>query len=165
MNHMKKVFIVLVIIAAGFAGGMMAQIWGYSKEAFASRDQEIHASRIYIHDPSGQGKAVLWGNSNGGGLMELLGPDGKTRIQLGSYDGSYSQSEKGLPLIGFSDNGGNLRLLFRLAGRNESPVLVFKDRNHRDRMVIGLGLSDGNEEPFFAYFDKSGKKRTLLGTY
>jgi len=102
MKYMKKAFIVLAIILAGFSGGWMAQIWGYPLEAFAGRDTAIHASRIYIQDPSGQGKAVLWGNPNGGGLMELLGPDGKTRIQLGSYDGSYAKSEKGLPLIGFS---------------------------------------------------------------
>jgi hypothetical protein len=98
-------------------------------------------------------------------MISLMGADGKQRIQLGSYDGSYSKSEKGLPLIGFSDNQGGLRMLFRLAGSNESPVLVFKDRKHRDRMVIGLSLNGNSEEPFIAFFDKSGKKHLLMGAY
>jgi len=86
-------------------------------------------------------------------------------MQLGSYDGSHSPAEKGLPFTGFMDNRGDLRLLFRLAGGNESPVLVFKDRKHRDRIVLGLGLNDRGEEPFLATFDKKGRKHLVFGKY
>ncbi len=95
-------------------------------------------------------------------MINLVGPDGRQRILMGSY---HAASEKGQPFIGLSDNRGDLRLLFRLAGSNESPVLVFKDKKHRDRMVIGMALSDRGEEPFIAFFDKSGKKHLLMGKY
>lgn len=87
------------------------------------------------------------------------------RLQLGTYDGSVSRSEKGLPLVGLSDNGQRLRFLLRLAGKNESPVLVFKDTRGADRMVIGLRLADGSQEPFIATFDRNGKKQLLTGQY
>jgi len=67
--------------------------------------------------------------------------------------------------MGLSDNKGELRMLFRLFGPNEVPVLIFKDSQHRDRMVLGLDLYDNDEEPFIATFDKSGKKQLLVGKY
>ena len=63
------------------------------------------------------------------------------------------------------DNKHNIRLLLRLAGHNESPVLVFKDTNHRDRMVIGLGMEGADQEPFIAVLDKNGGKKMLTGNY
>jgi len=111
------------------------------------------------------GGALLWAPAGGGGQLGLMGADGEQRLGLGTYDGSYAKSETGLPFVGLSDNRQGLRLLFRLAGKNESPVLVFKDTRHRDRMVIGLGMSDAGEEPFIAFFDASGKKHLLMGRY
>jgi hypothetical protein len=86
-------------------------------------------------------------------------------VQVGTYSGHYSATEEGLPLVGLFDNAEKLRLLLRLAGPNESPVLVFKDGKGHDRMVLGLALNDAGEEPFLAYFDREGVKHTLLGTW
>jgi hypothetical protein len=165
MNFRGRVIFLFLTLAAGFSGGVLAQLSFAPSPAMAGSGQSLSANSIYIQDAKGKQQALFWGQSNGGGMISLMGPDGKQRIQLGSYDGSYSKSEKGLPLIGFSDNQGGLRMLFRLAGSNESPVLVFKDRKHRDRMVIGLSLNGNSEEPFIAFFDKSGKKHLLMGAY
>jgi hypothetical protein len=100
-----------------------------------------------------------------GSMLNLNGPDGKLRVQAGYYDGSYSAAERGQPLVALYDNSHNIRLLLRLAGHNESPVLVFKDTNHRDRMVIGLGMEGAEQEPFIAVFDKNGGKKLLTGNY
>ena len=89
------------------------------------------------------------------------GPDGRDRIQVATYE---SGGERGLPLVGLFDNRSQLRLLLRLAGANEAPVLVFKDRSGRDRMVFGLGMS-GEEEPFLATIDRRGKKTMVFGNY
>ncbi len=88
-----------------------------------------------------------------GSMLTLLGPDGQMRVQAGHYDGSYSQSEKGLPLLCLYDNRHNIRLLLRLAGTNESPVIVFKDTNHQDRMVMGLGMQGSDQDAFIAVID------------
>lgn len=98
----------------------------------------------------------------GGGVLNLYAEDGGLRVQVGSYSRG---AEKGQPLIGLSDNTAKLRLLLRLAGKNESPVLVFKDTAGRDRMVMGLGMNDAAQEPFIATFDQNGKKTLLTGSY
>ena len=137
MTFYKKLFFALMVLAMGFSGGVFAQIWFTPAKAEASNSQ----------------------------VLRMYNQDGQERLQLGTYDGSQKRSEKGLPFIGFSDNDRQLRLLFRLAGPNQSPVLVFKDTNHRDRMVIGLAMADGDEEPFIAFFDESGDKHLLMGEF
>lgn len=100
-----------------------------------------------------------------GSMLNIDGPDGRLRVQAGYYDGSYATAEKGQPLVALYDNSHNIRLLLRLAGHNESPVLVFKDTNHRDRMVVGLGMEGAEQEPFIAVFDRNGVKKLLTGSY
>ncbi len=91
----------------------------------------------------------------------VTGPDGKDRIQIATYTAAH---ERGLPLVALFDNRSRLRMLLRLAGSNESPVLIFKDRRGSDRIVLGLGLS-GEEEPFLSTTDRSGKKTNHFGSY
>jgi hypothetical protein len=165
MNFRGRMIFLFLTLATGFSGGVLAQLLFSPSTAFAGSGQNLSAKSIEIMDENGKKAGVLWSHPDAGGLISLLAPDGKQRIQLGICDGSVSKSEKGLPLIGLMDNKGALRLLFRLAGKNESPVLVFKDTKHRDRMVIGLGMNDKSEEPFIAIIDKSGKKHLLTGTY
>jgi len=139
MNFRGRVIFLLMVLATGFSGGVLAQLWFSPSKANAGINRNFT-----------------------GHMINLVGPDGRQRILMGSYNAA---SEKGQPFIGLSDNLGELRLLFRLAGSNESPVLVFKDRKHRDRMVMGMALNDRGEEPFIAFFDKSGKKHLLMGKY
>jgi hypothetical protein len=94
--------------------------------------------------------------------LTVAGADGQQRIQAAVYT---APAEAGQPLIGLYDNNHDLRCLFRLAGSNSSPVIVMKDRSHRDRLVMGLSLNDGAQEPFLATFDKTGNKRLVFGNY
>ena len=134
----NRVFTISGATVAGFLGGICASFLIVQHAAQADRTY-ITGSRLYV-----------------------MGPDGKQRAQVAVYD---APGEAGLPMIGLTDNSQNLRLLLRLAGTNSSPVLVMKDRQHRDRLVIGLSLNDGGEEPFIASFDKKGQKKLLLGSY
>ncbi len=79
-----------------------------------------------------------------------MGNDGHQRIQLGSYEAG---SEMGQPVMAMFDNQRRIRFLVRLAGANDAPVLVFKDKSGKDRMVLGLGMNDADENPFLALFD------------
>ena len=94
-------------------------------------------------------------------VITVLAHDGRRRLQLATYSGSYSKAEKGQPLIGFSDSKGKLRLLFRLAGKNESPAIVLKNSKGKDQMVIGLGLNDPEEKPYITFYDKRGRKKNV----
>ncbi len=139
MNFRGRVIFLFLVLATGFSGGFLAQLWFSPAPAIAGGNRSLTANMIYV-----------------------MGPDGKQRIQLGSY---VQPHEKGLPLIAFMDNGQKLRLLFRLAGKNQSPVLIFKDKKGRDRIVLGLGLRDSGEEPFLAIYDEDMDKDMVFGKY
>lgn len=151
----------VLLLAVSFLGGLLSSYLLAPETVSAEELQRLSAYvRVLQREGLAEGDP-----RTPGALLQLYAYDGEPRMQLGTYSGAYSKAEKGLPLIGLSDNGGGLRLLFRLAGRNESPVIVFKDRNKRDRLVIGLGLNDSDEEPFIVHFDKDGRKHLLLGRY
>ncbi|MEZ0261695.1 MAG: hypothetical protein ACAH80_11845 [Alphaproteobacteria bacterium] len=94
----------------------------------------------------------------------FYGENGLIRLQMGTYDGGKNNvtGERGMPLLGLSDNRGRLRLLFRLAGENESPVMVMKDTSGRDRVVFGLHPSQPTQEPFMRIYDNNLKSREIL---
>lgn len=115
-------------------------------------------------DPAGRLRLDI-GVYNNQPIQDLYGEDGKLRLQIGTYGGEVSSAEKGLPMIGFSDNQGRLKMLLRLAGQNQSPVLVMKDNQQNDRVVLGLSLNNANEEPFLATFDRNGNKHMVFGEY
>jgi len=163
MNINRKQFV--LVLMTGFLGGALSHLWFSPKTINAESGTPLKTNHLRIVDNNGVVKGDLYTGDDMGALLNLNGFDGKYRVQLGSYGDEYSAAERGQPLIGLFDNSANLRMLFRLAGKNESPVLIFKDRQHRDRIVFGLGLNDKSEEPFFAYFDKAGKKHLLFGEY
>ena len=92
----------------------------------------------------------------------LFGPDGQPRIQMGTYSAA---GENGLPLVGLGDNHGHIRMLFRLAGPNESPVIIMKDTSGTDRLVMGLDMAAPAQAPFLSVIDKDGQKHNLFGNY
>lgn len=154
----------MVALVAGFLGGAFSQMFFAPQSLHADDSHVLKGYRMTVFNKDD----VIAGDleaSSGGGLLRLFGDDGNQRLQFGTYSGSYAASEKGQPLIGLTDNSNRLRLLIRLAGANESPVMIFKDTHGQDRMVIGLGMSGPDEEPFIAYVDKNGKKRTVIGAY
>ena len=74
MTFYKKVFFALMILAMGFSGGVFAQLWFSPTPAEAANNKVFQGSQVFLY-----------------------GADRKPRLQLGTYDGSYSKAEKGLP--------------------------------------------------------------------
>jgi hypothetical protein len=143
----------LLTCVFAFAGGALSQQIFISKTAIAAAD-EIKA----FFDQSGTKRLDL-GVFNNSPIQDFYGEDGQPRLQFGTYTAS---GEKGLPLVSLSDNQGHIRLLLRLAGSNQSPVIIFKDSKGSDRILMGLALNDASEEPFLTYTDKTGS-HTLFG--
>ncbi|MBF0544675.1 MAG: hypothetical protein HQM08_09585 [Candidatus Riflebacteria bacterium] len=115
-------------------------------------------SSLHISSPAeAANNAYMWASG-----MSVSGDDSKQRLQLAVYE---APGEKGLPMVGLSDNHEHLRMLLRLAGNNESPVIVIKDKQGRDRLVMGLDLDSPQEEPFLATFDAQGQKHLIFGSY
>lgn len=159
LQHSWKFF---VLVLASFLGGMFSNLLMTSTGAEAQGQQTLAAERLYFIGPDGRDGGQVYFADGSGAILSLNAHDDKQRVQIGTYN---SSGEKGLPFIGLWDNAGALRMLLRLAGGNESPVLIFKDRQGNDRMVMGLGLNDAGQEPFITYTDKAGIKKTILGSY
>jgi len=148
-----------------FAGGMASQHLFSAVISSSVAEDSGNPNIVQYRDINGRTRLEV-GVINGEAGENLYGEDGKPRLQLGTYDGSVTSDEKGLPAVTFYDNEGRLKMLLRVAaGKNQSPVLIMKDNEHRDRIVLGLGLNDENEEPFLAYFDKDGGKHLAFGAY
>lgn len=92
----------------------------------------------------------------------FYGEEGNMRMQQGTYT---DKGERGMPFMSLNDKRGRVRMLFRLYGENESPVIIFKDNAGRDRMVLGLALKGPDQEPFLATKDKSAKGIDFIGEY
>lgn len=153
---MKKIAQGLALLLFAFAGGFTAQVMLTSTPSQAAS----RMSYFLLGDDAMPKGLELYVNQGSPG-QNFYAPDGKIRLQLGTYT---APGEKGLPIVSLNDNKGDIRMLLRLAGPNEAPVLIMKDKNHRDRMIMGLSLS-GDEEPFLATYDSSGKKTNVFGNY
>lgn len=134
---MKRVLFYGVMAFLGGAVAQLALVLGMPLKAHAGAgDRQVVSNRLYV-----------------------MTPEGRMRIQAGTYE---QAGEKGLPVLALSDNKDQIRLLFRLAGSNESPVLVMKDRSGADRLVIGLKMSGPSEEPFLQVVDDRGVRTDVL---
>ncbi|HYD17876.1 MAG TPA: hypothetical protein VEF76_05315 [Patescibacteria group bacterium] len=157
MNIKTTAGLAMVTAAFSFLGGFAAEIafrptaavaQGQSDSYFALRDTK-NAKGITTYVNDGQPGQIFYGEN------------GQMRLQMGTYNGA---DERGLPLIALSDTNGHIRLLFRLAGENESPVLIMKDKNGSDRIVMGLQLS-GGQNPFLHITNDDGSTKDVFGVY
>lgn len=147
----------LIAFAAGMLGALFIQLLFSPAIAQAARDG---VNYFLVSAPDGRKAVETFVNDGQPGLF-LYGEDSRVRLQLGTYNGS---GERGLPIIGLSDNANRLRMLFRLAGSDEAPVIIMKDANGRDRLVMGLALG-GSGTPFLSIVDEKGQKKDIFGTY
>lgn len=139
---------------AGIIGGIVGACIGMGAPAVANMLLEGH--RLTLRDAQGNA-FVDAAKLNGPGSVLCFYSDKRTApLCLGTYP------ENGLPFIGLGENP-RVQALLRLAGRNRSGVLVFKDKSNRDRMILGLALDDSDEEPFLVTFDRNGKKTVHFG--
>lgn len=154
-----KHFAVIALFA--FLGGMTMNYLLFIGSSRATGNDDAPPGFFSVFDKK-NAKGIEAYVYDGQPVQNFYGPNGKVRIQMGLYT---AQGEAGLPLLGLSDNQGQLKMLFRLAGKNESPVIIMKDNLQRDRIVMGLGLNDGVQEPFLATYDKDGQKTVIFGNY
>ena len=158
MNFKRNVFSFATFATFAFAGGFAAQILLGPIAARAQLDAE---SYFALHDAKNKNGIYMYVSDGQPGAV-MYGEDGKMRLQMGTYNAG---SERGQPLFGLSDAKGHLRLLLRLAGTNNSPVLVMKDDAGRDRIVLGLALEKAEQEPFLTVTGNDGKAREIFGEF
>lgn len=155
---------VLSILAAGLLGGLLSSSLVFAP-TLAAQDapQARRAAGVLIRD-------VGFGGRRGAQLAKLAGEGAGLYFfdekDHGRLNGGIYPENPALPFLALGpDNATNaVKGLLRLAGPNHSGVVVIKDNADRDRIVLGLGLGDPDEEPFLVYYDKSGKK-TVFGLF
>lgn len=156
---MKNLTPVMLVCLFAFAGGIFSD--QLLRPAFADI-----AERGFARFFDGQSRNRMdLGVHNGQPMQNLYGEDGKLRLQFGTYSGEVRANEKGLPTVTLYDNEGLLRLLFRLDGPNQGPLIIMKDKKQKNRVIMGLDIWDGDEEPFLAIWDKDGKQQNIYGDF
>lgn len=165
MSFKKLALHCAVLALFSFAGGFAGQVFMGSKAEAQSggdaRPMRMSPSFLALNDGK-NGKGVNLYVNDGQGGQAFYDELGRMRLQLGTYPGA---GERGMPMLGLSDSKGELRLLMRTAGSNESPVIIMKDHNGSDRIVMGLALSDAGEEPFLSIVDQYGARHNIFGSY
>jgi len=147
-------------VLAGFLGGFLAMLVLKSTPAVMAHSQmnKMAASIYNLVDENGKIFGRMEKSKNFPPMFYLFDENGKMRIQMATY-------EDGVPLFALNDHKNRTRGLYRLAGKNHSPVIVMKDSKGKDRIVMGLDLTNEKENPFLAYFDEKGKKHMAFGNY
>lgn len=158
MKHAIYKFTIMALFA--FIGGAFSNILFVNTQT-ASAETARSKSFFVVYDKTNK-KGIESYVNKGYPAQNFYASDGKIRLQQGLYN---APGEDGLPMIGMFDNHQNLKMLFRLAGTNESPVIIMKDDKHNDRLVFGLDLNNPQQEPFMATFDSAGTKKLIFGQY
>jgi hypothetical protein len=142
----QKKFLVLTFVA--FLGALCGHFLFPFLIALAEEKKGTPLKKLYLMNGTQSHSSLTKGP--GGGFLSLGDfSDRKQRVFFTIYAGS---GEKGLPLMGLYDKKAQLRLLFRLApGSNSSPVIVFKNGNSQDAMVVALDLNKESEIPYLNY--------------
>jgi hypothetical protein len=159
----KKFFISICVLAlAGFAGGVFSD--QFLKPAAEAARAAAASPTSFFFDSSGERRIDL-GLFHDQTVQDFYGKDGKLRLQLATYDGSVRAGEKGLPCFTLYDNEGKLKMVLRLDGPNQGPLIIMKDNSGTNRMIMGLDIWDKDEEPFLVTWDKDGKQHDIIGKF
>jgi len=178
----KQLLVNLVIVClAGIAGSLLSQkIFGVNgvNTALQIKQEEVKlkdyqntdyeennkGQHNYFYDSYNKERLDL-GMYNGQPGQNFFGEDlGRPlRLQFGTYTNDFRSNEEGLPSLTLYNRKGLLNELFRLDGPNQSSLLILKDSAGTNRLLVGVGLSSADEEPFLIYFDKAGNKHSLFG--
>jgi hypothetical protein len=156
---MKNLMHAAMICICAFAGGVFSD--QYLRPAQAD-SAERGTARFYDSDNRIRMDQGVFKNQL---QQNIYGEDGKLRLQFGTYTGEVRENEKGLPTMTFYDNNGLLRLLFRLDGPNQGPLIIMKDKKQQNRVIMGLDIWDADEEPFLAIWNKDGKQQNIYGDF
>lgn len=158
---MRKFLQMLPVLVAGFAGGMAGAVLMQPSPLLAAQSSEQAPPKsmlpLDLYNISGKRVAYMGPGQIHQGTFFLYDAKQNVRIQMGSYTG---RREEGQALIGLHDRHNRLRLLLRIAGHEDAPVMVFKDQYGRDRLEIGL--FGGAEEPYVKVTDKNGLSRYVI---
>jgi hypothetical protein len=159
----RKMVIQLVVLALfGFGGGVFSD--QYLRPAAAAMEHRKMSGMLDFFDANGTERMDM-GVYNGQAQQNIYGADGKLRLQFGTYAGEVRENEKGLPSFTLYDNDGKLKMVLRLDGPNQGPLIIMKDNSGTNRMMMGLDIWDKAEEPFVVTWDKDGKQHDIIGNF
>jgi hypothetical protein len=117
-----------------------------------ARAQTISADSFELRGPNGRRAALIAMAPNGSPGIWLMDPQGRPRLELGLYpENDFT------PGVVLNDEQGRAAGLFRMAGPNHSPVLVFK-ADGQDRMVQGLDMNEPSRAPFLTLAGQPGNR-------
>lgn len=166
MKNRRAAIDILVLGGAAFIGGFATSyILAGASEARAAR---VQTSFYRVADRYNHKGVEMYVDKGSPGQV-FYDMDEGMRLQMGLYPPSPQNPPKeiDLPLMALSDQGGEIRLLYRLdgLGTNNSPLIIMKDSKGQNRLIMGLALTDEGEEPFLATYDVAGRQTNVIGNF
>jgi hypothetical protein len=150
---MKEMLLAALFVACSLMGGMASR----SLKPHQVFSGQFHAEAVFS-DAGGRPSQVF--SATPEPVESMIGPEGGPRLEMGLEQESVAGET---PFLKFSNNRGELRVVYRLKGTEDEPLIVMKDRRGRDRIVIGLDERDAGEEPFLALLDADGAAHMVFG--
>jgi hypothetical protein len=159
----KSVVAFLLLCLAGFAGGFTADRSLGPRIAMVAQSNGSEETQFY--DTQGRRRLDV-GLYNNHPLQDFFGADGRMpRLQFGTYSTQVRADEEGLPFSALYDRHGRTRMVLRLDGPNQGPLIIMKDKNEQNRLILGLDIWDGEEAPFLVTWDRQLHQKDILGHF
>ena len=155
---MNKKTTFLYPVLSGFLGASLA-LYGppLARDLYAyGGGAPVRSTSLVLEDAAGRRKITLDRTADGGSSLFFFDSQDRSRMEVGTYG-------DGLPFVVLEGEHHTPKALLRMAGPNQSGVLVFKDKHNRDRMILGLDMNDADEEPFLVTFDRKGQRKVVFG--
>lgn len=157
MNQKHRLGLAFV---AGMAGSLLVgAVPGRLPNATAQAPaREESVSGLRLLDSNGRAYARLVSGSGQAAHLTFFDQKGVPLLDLGLGGDGLPQ----LSLMSVKNNGKS-KFTLKVAGANQSAVLVFKDNKDRERMRMGLDPDAPGEEPFLVYYDRNMTKKVVFG--
>lgn len=161
---MRKLFQIPLIAFCAFTGGFAAQTLLVSNPALATATNSATTkffSYFKVNDQKNP-NGFEFSTKDGIPVQNLKTADGTVRAQIAMFKDENEPNPT--PIITLNDRKGSVRLLLRMAGPYDSPLIILKDQEQKNRVILGTSLDDKGE-PFLATFDRKGNATTIFGKY
>ena len=147
------------IMAASLISGFSGSLLSNGSKAHAYGERILQGQQLTLTDNGGRRYLqIAKGETGQSSAIFIFDGKDRSRVEVGTY-------EDGIPTIALEGEDHTPKAILRMAGGNQSGVLVFKDKHHHDRMILGLDMENSDEQPFLVTFDANGTKKVIFGRY
>lgn len=96
-------------------------------------------------------------------VQDMYRADGVLQLQMGVNKAAAKGNAEGQPIAGLYDDKGRQRLLIKLDDKHQSPMIVMRDMQGINRLIMGLNDQSGVSDPFLVHINNVRAKTYTFG--